>query len=226
MKRPKFDPETTFFTSDLHYNHSSIVLGSTRWIDPPYPYSRWPSEKERFDYASKNHLRDFASVEDMNAALVQGINNTVGLEDVLFCLGDWSFGGIESIEALRSRIICRNIHLIFGNHDHHIEDPNKDLQSLFASVQYYKEITISKHPIILSHYAHRVWNMSHHGALHLYGHSHSNLEYAPHGRSMDVGIDNAFKLLGEYRPFSFREILSLLTKREIVFVDHHNKDSN
>lgn len=225
MKIEKFDPERTFFTSDPHYNHQSIVLGSTAWVTPPYPYDRWPSAAERLSYALSNGLRDFATTELMNETLVAGINNTVGQEDTLFCLGDWSFGGKDNVEGFRKRIICENVHLILGNHDHHIADISKNLQCLFSSVTNYREILIGKYPIVLSHYSQRVWNRSHHGALHLYGHSHSNLEKLPHGKSMDVGVDNAYKLLGEYRPFSFKEVLSMLNSREIVFLDHHTRDT-
>lgn len=224
MKKIRHDPDSTFFTSDTHYNHASIVLGATHWTEIPYAYEKWPSVELRHQFSMENGLRDFASVEKMNETLVNGINQVVGAEDTLFCLGDWSFGGIESIKCFRDKIICKNIHLILGNHDHHIEDSEKGLQTLFASVSSYKEIRVAKQRIVLSHYAHRMWNGSHFGAWHLYGHSHSNLEVRPHGKSMDVGVDNAYKLLGEYRPFSFREIFSFLDKREILFLDHHRED--
>ncbi len=42
-------------------------------------------------------------------------------------------------------------------------------------------------PVVLSHYAFRVWNRSHHGAIHLYGHSHGNLP--GDSQSCDVGVD-------------------------------------
>jgi hypothetical protein len=35
----------------------------------------------------------------------------------------------------------------------------------------------------------------------------------PGRRSMDVGVDNAKHLLGEYRPFSEDEVLEILLKR-------------
>ena len=73
----------------------------------------------------------------------------------------------------------------------------------------------------MSHYAHRVWNKSHHGVMHLYGHSHASIA-DDWGKSMDVGVDNAYKLLGEYRPFALTEVISILESREIGIVDHHN----
>jgi hypothetical protein len=74
-----------------------------------------------------------------------------------------------------------------------------------------------------SHYSHRVWDQHHKGVFHLYGHSHSSLEHDPNGRSMDVGIDNAYKLLGEYRPFNITEVYELLKDRSSQIVDHHIK---
>jgi calcineurin-like phosphoesterase family protein len=194
----------------------------------------------------------------MTDKMVENINKTVGQDDILHYLGDWSFGGIESIWNLRKRIICKNIHFIYGNHDHHIENnailPNVhraepysstfvdgkgihtrdseypdyvEAQSLFKSVNYYKELSLNKQRIVLSHFAFRVWNKSHHGAWHLYGHSHNTLDNIngranPYGKSMDVGIDAH----PEFRPFHLEEIRKIMEKRSVLFVDHHSKQTN
>jgi len=65
--------------------------------------------------------------------------------------------------------------------------------------------------IVLTHCAHAVWEGSHQGSWHLYGHSHATAEKAlndfmPGRRSIDVGVDNAFIVFGEYRPIAFDEI--------------------
>ncbi len=44
------------------------------------------------------------------------------------------------------------------------------------------EISVHGQPIVICHYAMRVWNRSHHGAWHLYGHSHGNLPDTPTSR--------------------------------------------
>ncbi len=54
------------------------------------------------------------------------------------------------------------------------------------------EISVNGQPIVLCHYAMRVSNRSHHGAWHLYGHSHGNLPEGPTSLSMDVGIPMTF----------------------------------
>lgn len=225
-----------WFSSDFHGYHKNICSGSTAW-------------DLRGD-GSHQKTRPFANQYKMTDKLVENINKVVGQDDTLYYLGDWSFGGIDNIWNLRKRIVCRNIHFIYGNHDHHIEDnrniriPDTEviafeslcgweydehvpLHSLFSSVQYYKEISINKQRIVLSHYAHRVWNKSHHGAWHLYGHSHGTLDAIngranPYGKSMDVGVDNH----PEFRPYHLEEIRKIMEKRDVNFVDHHSVSTN
>ena len=53
--------------------------------------------------------------------------------------------------------------------------------------------------VVLCHYAMRVWSRSHHGAIHLYGHSHGNLP--GDSQSCDVGVD-----CWDFAPVSIEEI--------------------
>jgi calcineurin-like phosphoesterase family protein len=209
MKRLKFeDGSKVYYTSDPHYGHVNICRGTTSW--------------DRAGENIEESTRDFKTLEEMNSAIVDGINSTVGQDDELFCLGDWAFGNQENIRIFRNRIVCRNVHLIYGNHDKHIQDERRGFQSLFKTIaDYGREISVGGEMMVLCHYAHRVWNKSHRGAIHLYGHSHSGLENEPNGKSIDVGIDNAFKVLGQYRPFSHAEIMNIMKKREVHAVDHH-----
>ena len=92
-----------FFTSDTHYHHKNIVDGISDWD------------------RSKGNTRPFKTQLEMDSTIVKNINKTVGENDILVHLGDWSFGGIEQIFNLREEINCKNIYLLFGNHDHHIK---------------------------------------------------------------------------------------------------------
>jgi len=195
-----------WFTSDTHYSHSNIAGESV---------SRW-----------QRGYRDFNSVHEMNMALVNGINKYVKEDDILYHLGDWSFGGVHNIFQFRNLIICKNVHLILGNHDQHIVD--KEIKyhdtsfnpiELFSSVQDVLTLNIGKTRLFLSHYSHRVWLGSHKGVIHLYGHSHGSIP--DYGKSMDVGVDVAFKKFGEYRPFNIGDITNIMSKRDIEKIDHH-----
>jgi calcineurin-like phosphoesterase family protein len=195
-----------WITSDTHYGHANISGPNV---------SRW-----------QRGYRDFGSVWEMNKALVDGINKYVKEDDVLYHLGDWSFGGIHNIKLFRDSIVCQNIHLILGNHDQHIEDKEVKFHDdsfiptgLFSSVQDVLHLEIGKTKLFLSHYSHRVWNGSHKGVIHLYGHSHDSIP--DFGRSMDVGVDVAYRMFGEYRPFNIGDITRIMEKRDIHQIDHH-----
>jgi calcineurin-like phosphoesterase family protein len=227
-----------WFTSDTHYGHKNICRGTTSW-----------DLKEKDGH---NKTRDFKTLEEMNQAIVKGINSKVKYNDVLYHLGDWSFGGVENIWNFRKQIICNNIFLILGNHDQHIEN-NKELpnawmkcngtmvgvgegaeegdeqvvaQDLFTYVRHVHTLKVKEHSIFMSHYSHRTWNKSHKGTLHVYGHSHGSLEGVPHGKSMDVGIDAYYKLYGKYEPFHLNQVVDILSKRDIMFIDHHQTNTN
>lgn len=193
-----------WFTSDTHYSHTNIAGPKV---------SSW-----------KSGYRDFGSVQEMNAALIKNINDCVKEDDILYHLGDWSFGGVHNIIYFRRALICKNIHLILGNHDQHIVDEEIEYNGesfnpfdLFSSVQNTFTGYIGKTHFHLSHYSHRVWPSSHKGGIHLYGHSHGSI--ADYGKSMDVGVD-AHK---EFRPYHINEILQIMSKRDISKIDHHGE---
>ena len=134
----------------------------------------------------------------------------------------------ENIKKFREQLNCQEIHLIFGNHDQHITPVDSPYRSLFASCSYVKELKLNidrkygivgKQMIFLSHYGHRVWNKSHHGAIHLFGHSHGTLPMF--GKSMDVGVDT-----NNLYPYHLDEIMDIMFKRKVEIIDHHNKNTN
>jgi len=189
-----------WFSSDFHFGHSNIAGPKV---------SKW-----------REGYRDFEHVHDMNKTLTQTINKYVKEEDELYFLGDFGFGGHTNIPAYRHSLLCRTIHLCKGNHDGHI---NK-YADLFSSVQDVIWKSVAGQELFLSHYAHRIWPGSHKGVIHLYGHSHDSIP--DYGKSMDVGVDVAYRLFGEYRPFSMDEILQMLNRKKVEFPDHHSKETN
>jgi len=153
----------------------------------------------------------------MDQVILDRINETVDIDDTLYILGDFCFKGKKPIEY-RSRIVCQNVHLNYGNHDRR-NDFKDDLQG-FASVQDVNEIIYCNQRIYLSHYAARVWPASHKGSYMLFGHSHSKLDGEDRNSSrktLDVGVDNCInynKPFGE--PFSFKEIQKIMNSRATI----------
>ena len=203
-----------FFTSDTHYNHSNICSATTSWAK------------------GEGATRKFDSLEKMNDTLVNNINEVVGENDILFHLGDWSFGGFDKIPEFRNRIICKNVHLLLGNHDHHIEKNKEDIRRLFSSVNQYLELQVKYNmntPIqgvvnlVLMHYPIASWNNMNKGWIHLHGHVHlpSDKRIAQ-GRAMDVGVDG-----NNLKPVSLKEVLGLRerpVKNLSIPKDHHEKE--
>lgn len=173
----------------------------------------------------KDGYRDFDSVQEMNEEIIKTLNKYVKWDDELYFLGDFCFGGHKNTPAYRDRISCKTIHVVRGNHDGKI-DLYKDK---FTSIQDVLTLDLDgkgnpKKTIFMSHYAHRIWLGSHKGVIHLYGHSHNSI--SDYGRSMDVGIDVAKWLTGEYKPFSLEEILKIMELKSQEFPDHHIETTN
>ncbi len=181
-----------YFTSDTHFHHANII---------------------------KYCNRPFSSTEEMNEVLIKNWNDTVKPEDTVYHLGDFCFA--RDIYA-HSKILSSlngTKHLVYGNHDKSLRTVHEFTRH-FASLSDILEIRHHNTKIVLCHFSMRVWDKSHHGSWHLFGHSHGSLP--PFGKSVDVGVDSA-SITGnaEYRPFSFDEIISFMNKQEVSEVDHH-----
>jgi calcineurin-like phosphoesterase family protein len=157
----------------------------------------------------------------MNEELIKTWNKTVSVDDEVYHLGDVSLTTPEKTRDILNRLNGK-IYLIKGNHEKSVLMKSYT-RDRFDWIKSKEEIRIEGQDITLDHYAGRVWNKSHRGSWMLYGHSHDSLEKEVWGRSMDVGIDSANRILGEYRPFSFDEISRILSKREFKAVDHHEE---
>ena len=221
-----------FFTGDLHLGHANIIKYSNRPFlcqrDKEFIQNNGGTWKGADRYRPS---RD--SVALMDEALLENINKTVPKDAILIELGDFAMPDrnhdyFERCKYYRNRINCRNMYHIFGNHD------GAELGSIFnifeAHGQKFYDCVpcayINKIQFFLMHYAPLIWNKNHRGAIGLYGHSHSGAEdwsdqNLKGHRSMDVGVDNAFKILGEYRPFKMSEILKIMEDRKGFSIDHH-----
>lgn len=219
--------QKVFFTSDLHFSHKNICKGTTEW--------------DLDDHGGHLSVRDFETPEQMNETIIANINKMVGEDDYLVSLGDWSFKSVDEIYGNRKKINCKNIIHILGNHCEKIaanrelpnwtaeSDRKQYAQQCFKSVHEYLELTVSgshngKQTYNLFHFPMVVWNKGHHDRVHLFGHVHGS--YEGEGRSLDVGIDNAFKLYGEYRPFSQEDISKYMEDKEFKKLSHHNPKTN
>jgi calcineurin-like phosphoesterase family protein len=194
----------------------------------------WFTADTHFGHANivRSSARPFTSIEEHDEALVDNWNASVSPGDDVFHLGDFAFRNKTSAAAYRWRL-HGNIHLIEGNHDaaaHHIRDS-------FVWYEQLHSIKVNDQAIVLCHYAMRIWHKSHHGAWHLYGHSHFSLPDDPNARSLDVGVDAVAGRLAnlpagtaitpgltrpqDYRPTNFDEVAALMARKTFTPIDHH-----
>lgn len=156
--------------------------------------------------------RPFGSVEEMDWVLIENWNSRVSRGDTTYVVGDFAFTDNDPYLA---RLNGQKI-LVKGNHDHR----NRIKKTTrWSTIERMIEITLDDTPIVLCHYGLRVWNRSHYGALHFYGHSHGGLP--GDSQSTDVGVD-----CWDFRPVSLAEIkerLATLPKRGEP--DHHKPKS-
>ncbi len=142
--------------------------------------------------------RPFETVEQMNDTLIRNHNERVSKNDDVYMLGDFIFSNnlIEAqmiFDALNGRK-----YFIKGNHDkitHRIHG--------WQWVKPLYDLKVDGNSITLCHYAMRVWNKSHHGSWHLYGHNHGNLPGI--GKSFDVGVD-----CHNFYPISYDEVKTIM----------------
>lgn len=215
-----------WFSSDFHYGHTNICYG----------VSQWKNKEES--------TRRFNTLEEMNNAIVDSINKYVQQDDILYFLGDWSFGGIENIWNLRKQIVCKTIHFILGNHEQHLKKNklieislHEDLklfwldiinneefitgniqfiesQRLFTSIQNYLEIEIDKQIFVLSHYPMEEWFEMDRKGG-IMLHGHC------HHNIDNCEINTKYKRMDvgidwkEFRPYSIDEIIKIMNKREL-----------
>lgn len=193
------------FTSDWHLGHNKIM----EYEDRPYE-----------------------SIEEMEEVFFNNLDELWERGDTLYFLGDMSLNDKATISALDKllKIGVRNVVYIFGNHDHSNTVRNaiakhkivswcgdlKTIKLARASKIVSGMRFTDKVPAFLCHYPMRSWNMSAHGARHLHGHSHGDMPEM--WNCLDVGIDNAFTLLGEHRPFTNEEV-----DRHIGYINVQNE---
>jgi calcineurin-like phosphoesterase family protein len=170
----------------------------------------WFTSDTHFGHANiiKYSNRPFTDVDEMDKILIQNWNAKVRPDDTIYHLGDFAF---HHFKRYRDQLLG-HIHFIKGNHDKEA-DKNKHR---FESYHNLSQISVDGQPIVLCHYAMRVWNKSHHGAWQLYGHSHGSLPDDPNSLSFDVGID-----CHNYFPISFDEVKAIMAKKTWKPVDHH-----
>jgi len=190
-----------FFTSDTHFDHDNI---------------------------RKYCNRPFDNVKEMNETMIANWNSVVGPKDTVYHLGDFAFSKDYNRIIDLWNILNGRKTLVLGNHDRLLKKFVSQGKGPFGEVRRLIEMKWDHKKIILCHYSMRVWNSSHHGSWHLYGHSHGTLDEDPRSRSFDVGVD-----CWNFTPVSYGQICEKMQGIEEYIaenggynVDHHKEKPN
>jgi calcineurin-like phosphoesterase family protein len=206
------DRNKIFFSSDWHNYH-----------DPKWDIPIWK-------------MRGYNSPQESVDDVVSKINAKVKEDDFLYFLGDGFLNATdEQVLEWFSRINCKNINYIYGNHESNIfriyrqavlekyGDPEIEVYPMrFNNVVFlgnYQEIYIGKKLIVLQHFPIKTWNNNSRNSFHLHGHSHNtdksrNPEH-PMGKCLDCSWDWKKDI------WSFEEIEDVMSTKEMQIFDHH-----
>lgn len=200
----KYDKQNILFISDQHVAHKKVI-----------EYDKRP----------------FKDIDEMHMEFIKRWNSVVGDDDIVYNLGDLSFGGLEVTKWFVHSLKGKIIH-IMGNHDK-MKDIIK-LDRMDEVHEYGTEIWVKDEEtdglrgchgyqhIIMSHYPIFSWNRSHYGSWHLHGHTHGSLmatqqEYYKR-KVMDVGCPCI-----DYTPISYAEVRKIMKNKKVGVVDHHGE---
>lgn len=155
--------------------------------------------------------RPFFTAADHHAYMVAGINKRARRGDTLVVVGDFCHGDPR---PWLSQIICDDIILYRGNHD----DDEHNHRFLRYFDQGYEELANGK-KVWCNHYPALYWRGSHNNSWHVYGHEHAVREdyinaLFPQRAAMEVSVDNARRILGDFVPFTEDEIIQQLEGKQ------------
>jgi calcineurin-like phosphoesterase family protein len=159
-----------FFTADWHLCHANIIKSNRRDFLSE-------SENSLLEIADRGTIPSSeisvskTTIEAMNNKIIDSTNDVVEKNDSLVILGDFCWTKkFEVAKSFRDRINCKNVYLVWGNHDR-----TNVLSSVFNACYHQYLWTVNGQKIFTSHFPCRVWDRSHHGSWMLYGHCHNSL---------------------------------------------------
>jgi len=171
------DVEHTWFISDPHFDHTNII----KYCDRP-----------------------FQTTEEMNEVILQNWNGTIEPNDLVFFVGDMSFGrGSKRPKWWLAQLNGRKIYLK-GSHDHGIRSTTEGLDSvLFVSDAVI--VRLADESVYVVHDPWEIPRWWRGWAIH--GHVHNN---RPHldwkWRRINVSVE-----VVNYRPYSAVSLATVLT---------------
>lgn len=214
-----------YFCSDLHFFHKRICEFTER--------------------------KKYTNTEQHTQWLIQQLNKHIApncdtYKSTVLHLGDdfFSCSLDECVNVIKQ--LNGDWWWLIGNHSNYqrlteaVDVVNKELGTNHRVLGHYYEFMIVekakirnqkdyKKLVCLCHYPIESWNAMGRGSYHLMGHLHFNKIDHHTGQKMreipnrlDVGIDAAYGLLDEHKPFTWNEVKSIIRKERLEFEKRYN----
>jgi len=164
----------------------------------------WFTGDLHLDHPFMVQYRGFTNCPAHDTHIIDKWNDTVKPMDVVVVLGDIMWHSHE-YNFKQWRALRGNKIIVKGNHDYWLRKYKLDFKRIYQK-------KIKNHYFVCCHYPMWTWNRKDYGAIHLHAHSHGKT--MPRVNMLDVGVDSAKIILGEYRPFSMAEVLYLTNTTE------------
>jgi calcineurin-like phosphoesterase family protein len=168
-----------YFSADWHLGHSNII----KYCNRPF-ISREEEGLLSLVQSGSVPMKELKisreTTDRMTDSIIENTNAVVGENDSLVLLGDFCWTPVNNRREIAreylKRINCRNVFLIWGNHD-----DRRALSGLFNACYDQYIFTVDGQKIFTSHYPCRSWDRSTHGSWMLYGHVHNFLSIEDNG---------------------------------------------
>lgn len=137
--------------------------------------------------------------------VINGMNRVLSRRKTLYILGDvGSASDYDHLKHFLLQLNTKRIFLLIGNHDNKQFFQRLKKENIIIDYDNLYELKFNKIHFTLCHYPIFEWSGFFSNSIHLFGHTHNNLQLG--WKSMDVGIDN----IG-YSPISVMEVIRQLS---------------
>jgi calcineurin-like phosphoesterase family protein len=185
-----------WFASDLHLSHKNICAFSPERLNVLGLHGKYPKDDVLAAFkmnksttatqAQRSEAKGLlaAVTKDMDRAIIEQWNATVGFSDDVYILGDVSFAKTPTETANMLTQMNGRLHLIRGNHDH-----GTDKLDRWEWVRSYTDIRVDGVDVVMFHFPIWEWDKMHRGSYHLFGHVHGK-SHPIEGRCMDIAMES------------------------------------
>lgn len=167
-----------YYTSDLHLGHVNVL---------------------------KYDNRPFATIEEMNQAIIDKWNEKVKEEDHIYIIGDFAYRTAVDPSYYLKQLKGKK-HLIRGNHDK-VTLESKSAYKYLESIEGIEHIKDGSRNVILCHFPIAEWNAMKRGSYHIHGHIHGRMDDTFRFMSTRDRALNAGCMINGYEPVTIDELI-------------------